>query len=243
MSFLPQHTFPSAIAGITQGDYRMNDQQLLMVASVDGEVKGWERVPPHLRSALLASTLTTAVPVAASVDSGNGFGSIVGGVYLNDGNPGGGSGSGGGDTGDESTHDLLLLKQNLLLELRNYEENAKVAQHNPASLNQSELGVIPANTQLQTSLSCCPTADKPCVQLLISTSNDTVIKAVVIFAEGVFEGGESFVVHPPLNQLASSLQVPIVPPKDVAVDLHIKAFIGYVFFKQFISLGCWEKEF
>jgi len=47
----------------------------------------------------------------------------------------------------------------------------------------------------------------------------------MIFAEGVFEG-ESHVVHPPQQGLKSSLQVPVFPPKDIPVDLHIKAFVG-----------------
>ncbi len=33
--------------------------------------------------------------------------------------------------------------------------------------------------------------------------------------------------HPPPGQLANSLVVPITPPKDVPVDLHIKAYVGY----------------
>lgn len=54
---------------------------------------------------------------------------------------------------------------------------------------------------------------------------ETVIRAVLIFAEGVFEG-ESQVVHPAAQHLSGCLRVPIVPPKDIPVDLHIKAFVG-----------------
>ena len=90
------------------------------------------------------------------------------------------------------------------------------------------MGVIPANTQLQTSLVVNPGNEQtqPHVELSISTTNDTIIKLVMIFAEGVFEG-ESHVIHPSLQNLSSSLHVPIFPPKDVPVDLHIKAFVGY----------------
>lgn len=48
----------------------------------------------------------------------------------------------------------------------------------------------------------------------------------MIFAEGVFEG-ESHVVHPSQQNLKSTLQLPVFPPKDIPVDLHIKAFVGY----------------
>ncbi|XP_064016563.1 Bardet-Biedl syndrome 2 protein isoform X3 [Pogoniulus pusillus] len=55
---------------------------------------------------------------------------------------------------------------------------------------------------------------------------DTIIRAVLIFAEGIFEG-ESHVVHPSLQNLSACIRVPLTPPKDIPVDLHIKAFVGY----------------
>lgn len=54
---------------------------------------------------------------------------------------------------------------------------------------------------------------------------ETIIRAVLIFAEGIFEG-ESHVVHPSAQNLSGCIRVPIVPPKDIPVDLHIKAFVG-----------------
>jgi len=56
--------------------------------------------------------------------------------------------------------------------------------------------MIPANTQLQTTLLVrCGDKDaktvaekRSCVELHISTTNDTLIKTVLIFAEGIFEG-------------------------------------------------------
>lgn len=65
-----------------------------------------------------------------------------------------------------------------------------------------------------------------CVRLRPSLlSSETIIRAVLIFAEGIFEG-ESHVVHPSAHNLSGCVRVPIVPPKDVPVDLHIKAFVG-----------------
>ncbi|KAG7214905.1 hypothetical protein INR49_005180 [Caranx melampygus] len=118
--------------------------------------------------------------------------------------------------------ELSQRRQNLLLELRNYEENAK-----GVSETNSGMGVIPANTQLQTALSVRPAteAQKAHVELSISTPNETIIRAVLIFAEGIFEG-ESHVVHPSAQNLSGCIRVPIVPPKDIPVDLHIKAFVG-----------------
>ena len=49
---------------------------------------------------------------------------------------------------------------------------------------------------------------------------------MLIFAEGIF-AGESHVVHPSVHHLSSSVRIPITPPKDIPVDLHLKTFVGY----------------
>uniref|UniRef100_A0AAQ4R6U5 Bardet-Biedl syndrome 2 protein homolog n=1 Tax=Gasterosteus aculeatus aculeatus TaxID=481459 RepID=A0AAQ4R6U5_GASAC len=95
------------------------------------------------------------------------------------------------------------------------------------SETNSGMGVIPANTQLKTALSVRPATEtqKAHIELNISTANETIIRAVLIFAEGIFEG-ESHVFHPSAQNLSGCVRVPIVPPKDIPVDLHIKAFVG-----------------
>ena len=65
---------------------------------------------------------------------------------------------------------------------------------------------------------------QPHVEVGLATSNDTLIKCVLIFAEGIFEG-ECHVVHP--RDPSTTISVPIYPPRDIPVDLHIKAFVGY----------------
>ena len=57
------------------------------------------------------------------------------------------------------------------------------------------------------------------VEVSLSTSNETIIRSVLIFAEGIFDG-ECHVVHP--KEPATTINVPIFPPKDIPVDLHIK---------------------
>ena len=71
---------------------------------------------------------------------------------------------------------------------------------------------------------------QPHVEVGLSTSNDTLIRCVLIFAEGIFEG-ECHVVHP--RDPSSTITVPIYPPRDIPVDLHIKAFVGYRNSKHF----------
>ncbi|XP_010363741.1 Bardet-Biedl syndrome 2 protein isoform X2 [Rhinopithecus roxellana] len=130
--------------------------------------------------------------------------------------------------------ELSQKKQNLLLELRNYEENAKAELASPLNEADGHRGIIPANTRLHTTLSVSLGSETQTAhtELRISTSNDTIIRAVLIFAEGIFTG-ESHVVHPSIHNLSSSICIPIVAPKDVPVDLHLKAFVGYRSSTQF----------
>uniref|UniRef100_A0A8C9X934 BBSome complex member BBS2 n=1 Tax=Sander lucioperca TaxID=283035 RepID=A0A8C9X934_SANLU len=173
--------FSSSVAGVVEGDYRLDGQTQLICTSIEGEVRGYLPASKDLKGNLMDSSAE-----------------------------------------QDLIRELSQRRQNLLLELRNYEENAK-----GVSETNNGMGVIPANTQLQTALSVRPAteAQKAHVELSISTPNETIIRAVLIFAEGIFEG-ESHVVHPSAQNLSGCVRVPIVPPKDIPVDLHIKAFVG-----------------
>jgi len=50
------------------------------------------------------------------------------------------------------------------------------------------------------------------VEIALATTNDAIIRAVIIFAEGIFEG-ESHVFHPREHSLTSNIRVPLYPPK------------------------------
>ncbi|XP_054718944.1 Bardet-Biedl syndrome 2 protein homolog [Uloborus diversus] len=133
----------------------------------------------------------------------------------------------------ETIRDLAQKKQALLLELRNYEENSRIGSGSlkttgRASQNHDEYGIIPATTQLKTGLSINLGSEKigPHIEVSLETTNNTIIRAVLIFAEGIFDG-ESHVIHPKENQLSTSIHIPLWPPKDLPIDLHIKALIGY----------------
>ncbi|KAK3597584.1 hypothetical protein CHS0354_030126 [Potamilus streckersoni] len=204
--------FPNAVAGIVQGDYRHDGTEQLICVSVEGEVRGFNPASDEMRGNLMDTNVE-----------------------------------------QDTIRELSQRKQNLQMELRNYEENIKagtaastVLQSRAAAAggsgsvsaeklfppgmeyNKIQMGIIPASTQLQTTLTVHEGDETkpPHVELFIATSNDTIVRAVLIFAEGIFEG-ESHVVHPHLSTLSNMMKVPIVPPKDVPVDLHIKAFIGY----------------
>uniref|UniRef100_A0A671RYA6 BBSome complex member BBS2 n=1 Tax=Sinocyclocheilus anshuiensis TaxID=1608454 RepID=A0A671RYA6_9TELE len=176
--------FSSSVAGVVEGDYRMDGQIQLICTSVEGEVRGYLPASKEMKGNLMD----------ASVEQ-------------------------------DLIRELSQRKQNLMLELRNYEENAKALPG--VSEGESKMGVIPANTQLQTALSVrrATESQRAHIELNISTPNETIIRAVLIFAEGIFEG-ESHVVHPSAQNLSCCVRVPIIPPKDIPVDLHIKAFVG-----------------
>ncbi|KAF5291934.1 hypothetical protein FQA39_LY14166 [Lamprigera yunnana] len=128
----------------------------------------------------------------------------------------------------ETVRELLSHKQALLLELKQYENNTKYNE-DAGKLNYEleNVGVIPANTRLQIGISTNHGhVVKPNVEIFISTNNTTIIKAVIIFAEGIFKG-ETHIVHPPSSKISPSQTVPLLLPKDMPVDIHIKAFVGY----------------
>lgn len=65
------------------------------------------------------------------------------------------------------------------------------------------------------------TFPQPHIELYICTNNSTIIKAVIIFAEGIFSG-ESHVVHPELSRLSPDMSIPLYLPRDTSVDMHLK---------------------
>nr|CAH8822766.1 unnamed protein product [Trichobilharzia regenti] len=117
---------------------------------------------------------------------------------------------------------LIAKRQNLLLEIQNITENIRLGQLSNTEIRQSNLNIVHARTELQTTLEVFP--NKSCVNLMVGTNNDTLLRCVILFAEGIFQG-ESYVLHPPENtQSATSYTFELRPPKDVSVDVFIKAY-------------------
>ena len=208
---------PSKIIGLIVTNYRGLDSEDLICVSEQGEIQGYSSSNINL------APLTT--------------------------------------TEGSQIKDLLNLKQNLMLELTHYENNSRVnesllgaSEDSLATINQlktisNDFAVIPANTRLQIAIS----TDGPKqsnVEIGISTNNSTIIKAVTIFADGIFPNGEALIVHPPIKRIVlgvysgmssssnrvnglSKIVIPLKIPKDEAVDVHIKAFVGNADGNQF----------
>ncbi|XP_077966943.1 BBSome complex member BBS2-like isoform X2 [Styela clava] len=134
------------------------------------------------------------------------------------------------DQVQEQIRDLSQQKQSLLLELQNFEQ-AKLSEKSSMLLSPTEktqAGMIPISTELKTKLSIDGGSEnqRPHIKLTVyTTNNDVIIRLVTVFAEGIFDG-ESFVVHPPSNQISNMIDVPLSPLKDTEVELHIKAYVG-----------------
>ncbi|XP_047536054.1 Bardet-Biedl syndrome 2 protein homolog [Vanessa atalanta] len=123
--------------------------------------------------------------------------------------------------------ELLNKKQALMVELQHYEANA-------SSMNldlERSTTAMPTSTKLQVAVAA--DTDEGCLQLAISTNNSTIVRVALVLAEGIFESGETLARHPNSTQLKSLLYVPLEPPRDVPVDVHIKALVGYPESEQF----------
>ncbi|BFZ04172.1 hypothetical protein BsWGS_07211 [Bradybaena similaris] len=275
--------FSHGIAGIVEADYSVDSHasgnQLLCV-SVEGEVRGYSQATGGPGSDLLDSNIeqdtirelsqrkqnlmlelknyaenSKLAMLGASFGiegSKSGTGAVSAGSVPFQGLKGlqpdgstsgfdtsGGSGGDGPSLGGPAAQMGLLSRAGLSGHSLGGLSQSGVVQNYTLGLGMTDtskgsMGVIPANTQLQTTLSVNPGSQsvQPHVELFISTTNDTIIRAVILFAEGIFDG-ESHVVHPNGQTLSSSLKVPIIPPKDVPVDLHIKTLIGQRSSSQF----------
>lgn len=114
--------------------------------------------------------------------------------------------------------DLLAKKQDLTLELNSYQEQLKQFRQGGKDSGQ---GIIPTDTRLNISLRS--NKEKSTVELHLMTSNYSVIRAVVIFAEHLFDG-EACMLHP--MPPCSNVIVQISPGKDVQTTMNIKAMTG-----------------
>ncbi|XP_014783640.1 Bardet-Biedl syndrome 2 protein isoform X1 [Octopus bimaculoides] len=129
----------------------------------------------------------------------------------------------------ETIRELTQKKQNLLMELKNYEDNIpNIIKLSPDEQNKITGSIIPTDTKVNSRLCLRPASEASPAQvlLMINTTNDTIIRAALVFAEGIFKG-ESHVIHPATDNPCSEVCMTIVQPKDTPVDLHMKVFVGY----------------
>lgn len=122
----------------------------------------------------------------------------------------------------DNYRELQAKKQELTLELASYQEQMKQFKSGGTAGKDAAQGVIPTDTKLNISLKS--NKNQGTVELHLMTTNYSVIRAVVIFAEHLFDG-EACMLHPipPSNNVI----VQISPAKDVQTMMHIKAMAGH----------------
>lgn len=119
---------------------------------------------------------------------------------------------------NDAYRELQAQRVTLTQELTSFQEQLKQAK---SGGKESTQGVIPTDTKLSIALKTNP--EQGTVELHLLTSNYSVIRAVVIFAEHLFDG-EACMLHPipPSNNII----VQICPSKDVCTTMNIKAMTG-----------------
>lgn len=71
--------------------------------------------------------------------------------------------------------------------------------------------------------------------LTLSTNNSTILKTAIIFAEGIFDD-ETHVVHPKKEDISSKLIIPLLPPKDISLDIHIRVSYRSRYLNQYYMM-------
>eukprot|EP01063_Lacrimia_lanifica_P017892 TRINITY_DN24875_c0_g1_i1.p1 TRINITY_DN24875_c0_g1~~TRINITY_DN24875_c0_g1_i1.p1 ORF type:complete len:722 (+),score=315.58 TRINITY_DN24875_c0_g1_i1:97-2262(+) len=110
-------------------------------------------------------------------------------------------------------------KQNIERELKTYEENL-----DKQKKGQRDGGLIPEDTKVTVSIRPCKT--KACVELVLKSSQSTIIKMAIVTAEFLFGSNESTVAYADPNNPSSTLSVFFKPEKNVSTQLFIKAIVG-----------------
>jgi len=118
---------------------------------------------------------------------------------------------------DEMLQELHQRKQELIFELRQYE-----AQGAKARAGDRAPGMIDKDTRI--GLTLAPSTQDGCLYLTLASSNDSFIKAAVVFADRLFDGGESIAVHE--RSPSAELRIPLAHAKDVSAELQVKALVG-----------------
>ncbi|KAJ6218855.1 hypothetical protein RDWZM_004667 [Blomia tropicalis] len=187
----------TSIAGIMISDYNMDGKKELIVCTVTGEVTGFRLRSHDEHQQTIHSNFE-----------------------------------------QETIRELMRKKHTLMHELRNYEENYRIQNiaDPPVMLNRGKMlnergelyGAIPANTKIKSSLLLKQMEQKwlGLIELNLETTNDTHIRAAIVFAEGIFKH-ESMVIYPHTDLVDTQICVELRPPKDIPIDLHVKVLVGY----------------
>ena len=211
----------SAIAGIVASDYRLDGRTHMVCVGVDGHVRGYLPLDEEQRTVLasgLAAQLSGGMSSAPAEQSAEAVAMAERGMM-----------------------ELAQKRHELLTALRGYETNLKEAKERGVSA-----GVVPPDTNL--SVSTVTNANTGSIVFNMSTSNDTLIKAVILTHEGLFASTSSatadagtaptdcLLVH--ASKPGSTLSVAVSPPasfgsgsssfsSSAAAEVRAQVIVGY----------------
>lgn len=100
----------------------------------------------------------------------------------------------------------------------------------------ADCSIIPANTRLQIAIyTNIDDAARPRIECTVSTNNATIIRAVIIFADGLFAGGAETSIAYPADGRGGvpQMKIALALPRDACFELHIKALVGHADSRQF----------
>ncbi|CAI5449364.1 unnamed protein product [Caenorhabditis angaria] len=129
------------------------------------------------------------------------------------------------DNETEKTQEMIRefgqKKHNLMMELANYEQEEQMT-----DAEKEREQRIPVDTTVQ----CAFLIDQKSrlLYLQLDASNEVIIRSVAMFAEGMFEGGESFLWIPRGRDQSDHVLIPLIIEKDSPNDMHVKAFLGTI---------------
>ncbi|CAD6196787.1 unnamed protein product [Caenorhabditis auriculariae] len=123
------------------------------------------------------------------------------------------------DKTQEMIREFGQKKHNLMMELSNYEQEEQMTEAEKEREQRIPIGTV---------VNCLyvVNSDERTLNLVLEASNNVTIRAVVIFAEGMFEGESHIWIPGKLEGNGDKATIPIVPEKDAQNDMHIKAFLG-----------------
>ena len=111
---------------------------------------------------------------------------------------------------EETLVELNQKRQDLLAELKGYERNTRALYNAGVGGETETTGTIPKDTKVNSSLEMNP--EEGCGEVVLSTNNDTVIKAAILFSEEIFDEEARFVYFPNPQRVAKVA----IKPKDSA---------------------------
>ncbi|XP_065174778.1 Bardet-Biedl syndrome 2 protein homolog [Sycon ciliatum] len=196
---------PAGIAGIVQGDYTMEGTNSLLCCCVDGSVKCFNAPGSN--------------PLKTTAQMNN-----------------------------EQEFEVQTLRQArkaLLDQLSAENDNIKampnlktnMGAHGIIQMDGTKMMTIHVDTKVECSIGLQERPDGEShlrleVDLVGSKLGNTLIKSVVLFAEGLFEN-ESHQIYLPREVMSKSVHVPMTPSKDISMDIQIRVMVGTMFSEQF----------